>query len=84
MSNRYEHQIALTVEQVAEVLGGLSKSYIYRIIRERKLPAKKIGGRVLVSKKALEEFFENADNLVEADEDEEEDTLNVTGLFSRR
>lgn len=78
MNNKYSHQIALTVPQVAEVLGGLSHGYVYRIIREKKLPSKKIGGRVLVSRQALEKFLNTPDEIHEDDEVE----LNVTELFS--
>lgn len=78
MSNKYEHQMAYTVPQVAEVLGGLSVSFVYRVIRDGKLPSKKLAGRIIVSRTALQEFLDSPDKDVE---EADEEVLNVTNLF---
>lgn len=79
MSSNYQHQMAFTVPQVAEILGGLSVSFVYRVIREGKLPSKKLAGRIMVSKKALEDFLETPD--VKQAVDDKEEVINVTSLF---
>jgi excisionase family DNA binding protein len=81
---KYAHQIALTVQQVAEILGGISVSYVYRLIREKKLPSKKLGGRVLVPRKSLEDFLNTPDEPIDLEEDDEYTTSRLLppGFFN--
>lgn len=46
----------LTVEEAAEELGGLSRSKMFQLIRERELDSVQIGRRRLIPQEAIIEF----------------------------
>jgi len=46
----------MTVQEVAEYL-KLAESTVYRLARERRLPARKVGGVWRFSRKVLDEWF---------------------------
>ncbi|MCF0142409.1 MAG: helix-turn-helix domain-containing protein [Parasporobacterium sp.] len=49
------------VEDVLAMLGGqVSKSAVYACIREKKLPATKVGKRYLLSRPVVEKYFAKA------------------------
>lgn len=50
-------KIVYSVEEVAKIL-GISKSFCYKMIGEKKIPATKIGRRIVVSVSKLNEFIE--------------------------
>lgn len=49
-------KIALTVNEVAEML-GLSKDIVYRLAREGTLPSVKAGSRVLFHRPSIEKWL---------------------------
>lgn len=49
-------KLVLTIDETAQRL-GLSRGFAYRAAREGKLPTVRVGHRVLVPRKALEEFL---------------------------
>lgn len=58
----------LTVGEVSESL-RLGPSTIYKLLKENKLPARKIGGRWRISRRALDEWIEG--DMTKSGEDEE-------------
>jgi excisionase family DNA binding protein len=52
--------LCLSVEQAAELL-GVSRSALYDAIARHEVPSVRIGRRVLVPRKALEEWLERSD-----------------------
>jgi excisionase family DNA binding protein len=46
----------LTVNQAAKVL-GVSRRTVYRLVKTRKVPTKKVGGQWRISRAHLEEFI---------------------------
>jgi excisionase family DNA binding protein len=56
------HKLAMSVEEFADVL-DISRSSAYQAIRRGDVPGVvRIGGRILVSRAAVERMFEAADN----------------------
>lgn len=53
---RLENKIALTVKQAADAM-SLSVTQMYRLIKNGEIPHKRVGGRILLSRKELEEFM---------------------------
>ena len=47
----------MTVEEVSEYL-RLARSTVYKLLKDEELPARKLGGRWRVSRKALEAWLE--------------------------
>ena len=47
----------LDVEAVAKELGGLGESTVRKLIREGRLPAVRVGRRVMVARRVLEDFI---------------------------
>lgn len=56
-----EPKMAFTPDEVSD-LTGLSLNTIYTHIREKRLPAIKIGRRILVSRRELEKLLNPAEN----------------------
>jgi len=55
--NKMEHQKPLTIDEAAEFT-GLKKTYIYRLVYEKKIPHyKPLGGRLYFKLKELEDFI---------------------------
>ncbi|MBO8138363.1 MAG: helix-turn-helix domain-containing protein [Desulfotomaculum sp.] len=52
VKERSELPMVLTVEQTAKVM-GLNRGTVYELIRQKQLPAAKIGRRILVPRDAL-------------------------------
>lgn len=57
-------KLVYSIPEAAEVL-GISKSYAYMLIKEKKIPYIEIGNRKLVPKTMLEEWMNN--NTVKTD-----------------
>ena len=55
-----EERLVYTVEEAGRLL-GLSRSSSYEAVRNHSIPSIRIGGRVLVPKKALERMLEGED-----------------------
>jgi excisionase family DNA binding protein len=52
-------RLTMTVPEVAEVV-GISRAHAYELIRLGRIPSLRLGRRLVVPKKALEEFIERA------------------------
>ena len=46
------------VEEVAKIL-GISKSYVYQLIKEEKIPFVRLGSKVIIPKKKFDDWFDN-------------------------
>ncbi len=53
------HRLTLTVEQAAVIL-GISRATAYDAVARGEIPCIRIGGRILVSKIALEKMLDSA------------------------
>ena len=53
-------RLAFSPEDAARVL-GLGRTTIYRMVRAGDLPARRCGTRVLISRRALEEYLDGQD-----------------------
>ena len=53
------HRLTLTVEQAAVIL-GISRATAYEAVARGEIPCIRIGGRILVSKIALEKMLDSA------------------------
>lgn len=49
-------KIAYSVKEVAQML-GVSKSYMYRLVNEKKFPVLEVGGRKVIPKSYLETWI---------------------------
>lgn len=45
------------ISEVAEIL-GISKSYVYQLIKEEKIPVVKLGRRIIIPKPKFDHWFE--------------------------
>lgn len=61
------NRLALSVPEAAELL-GLSRSSAYAAVQRGDIPSVRVGGRVLVSAKALERLVNPIENRNDADE----------------
>jgi len=70
----------LTIDEASEML-HLKKSYLYRLIHERKLPVyKPLNGRVLFDQDELEKFIRNGRKATRAElQDRATELLNSKG-----
>ena len=57
MNMDIEKRLCLTVPEAAERL-GISRNFGYQLVRERKLPSRRFGKRILIPKIALEKMLE--------------------------
>ncbi|WP_433592546.1 helix-turn-helix domain-containing protein [Nocardia sp. CA-145437] len=55
---------AYTVDEVAELL-GVSRGNAYQAVHDGVIPAKRVGRRWVISRKAFHEWLESPDNLQE-------------------
>lgn len=58
-----EEKLLYTVEEVLECNGGvlpLSKSAVYKLIRQNKIPSKRIGKRVFILRKFFDDIRRDA------------------------
>ncbi|MFI3202080.1 MAG: helix-turn-helix domain-containing protein [Eubacteriales bacterium] len=55
-------KLMYNVKEVAAVL-GISKSYAYQLVKERKLPVLELGNRKVIPKLALERWIEENVNM---------------------
>lgn len=53
------NKITLNVKEVAELL-GISKSFVYQLVGSGKLPAIKLGKRILFTKERIIEYIEES------------------------
>lgn len=60
------HRLTLSVPEVAEVV-GISRAHAYELVRAGRLPSIRLGRRLVVPRKALEEFLDTACVLTGAD-----------------
>jgi hypothetical protein len=54
-------QMAMSIEQTGEALGGLGKTSIYGLIRRKKLRVVKIGRRTLVTVESVRQLVAASD-----------------------
>lgn len=52
-----DKRLCITVPEAAEML-GLSKNFVYQLVREGKLPSIRFGKRILIPRVALEKMLE--------------------------
>lgn len=52
-------KITLNVNEVAELL-GISKSFVYQLVRAGELPAIRLGKRILFTKERVVEYIEQS------------------------
>lgn len=52
-----QDRLTLSVEEAAELL-GISRALAYELVRRGQLPRLRLGRRVVIPRKALEEFIE--------------------------
>ena len=52
----FEYPDVLTVKQAAELL-AVSKNTVYKLIRDKALPCRRIGSAIRISKKSIEDFM---------------------------
>lgn len=45
------------ITEIAEIL-GISKSYVYQLIKEEKIPVVKLGRRIIIPKPKFDAWFE--------------------------
>lgn len=55
-------RLTMTVPEVAETF-GISRAHAYELVRLGRIPSLRLGRRLVVPKKALEEFLERACSL---------------------
>ena len=55
-------RLTMTVPEVAEVV-GVSRAHAYELIRLGRIPSIRLGRRLIVPRKALEEFLDHACSL---------------------
>lgn len=60
------HRLTFSVPEVAEVV-GVSRAHAYELVRTGRLPSIRLGRRLVVPRKALEEFLDAACVLVATD-----------------
>ena len=56
-----DERITLTIAEAGALL-GISRAHTYELARVGELPSIKLGKRVVVPRRALEQFIENAAN----------------------
>ncbi len=52
-----DNRLTLTVEEAAEIL-GISRAFAYALVRKGELPSLRLGRRLVVSRRALEQLLE--------------------------
>lgn len=58
----YMERLTLSVTEAAEIL-GVSRSFMYQLVKENKIPSLKLGNRRLIPKGNLEEWIrKNTEN----------------------
>lgn len=58
------HTRVHSVDAACELLGGISRSTFYRLVREGQLRTAKVGGRRFVSDEAIREWIARAEGRV--------------------
>ena len=56
MAAEMEEVLTVKVEDAAKLL-GVSRGLMYRLVREKKIPAMRLGRRLLISKKTLDSML---------------------------
>ena len=56
------HRVALSVKEVAELI-GMNKPTLYQYVNSGQLPSLKVGRRRLIRREALEKFLKDLENL---------------------
>ena len=56
-------RLTYTVKEVADLL-GISKSYAYQLVKERKLPVLEVGNRRVIPKNQFELWIEESTNKI--------------------
>ena len=55
-------KLVYSIKEVAEVL-GISRSYAYQLVKEKRLPVIELGKRKIISKVSLELWLQNYENI---------------------
>lgn len=52
----------INVEEATKMLEGIGRSTLYRLVNNKKLEAKKLGGRTVFTNDAIESYVESLEN----------------------
>jgi excisionase family DNA binding protein len=59
MEEAMEDRLTLTVDEAAQVL-GISRALAYELVARRELPSLRLGGRIVIPRRALELLISQA------------------------